>query len=85
MMEMEERRRAARVKRMHEAMDQRLHERIDRAIDQRLHERIDKRIDEGLRKRYRERLERRRDWYARVGIHRDFARDCAKYMAGVSC
>ena len=92
-MEMEEQRRAARVKRIHEAMDKRMNERVSKAMDKRMNERVSKamdkrmneRMDEGMRKRDRERMERRWDWYARVGINRDFARDYAKYMAGMSC
>ncbi len=95
--EEERRRRAARIKRLNDAMDERLArrigQRIDRGLDQRIGQRIDRgldqrigqRLDEGMRRRAREAMERRRDWYAQVGIHRAFARDCARYMAGVSC
>ena len=69
----ERRRRAARIKRMNDASDERLARRIGQ------------RLDEGMKRRAREVMERRRDWYAQVGIHRAFARDCARYMAGVSC
>ena len=75
--EEEQRRRAARIKRLNDASDERLARRIGRRIDQRL--------DEGMKRRAREAMERRRDWYAQVGIHKAFARDCARYMAGVSC
>ena len=52
-----------------------------------------KRMDERMedRERERSRLEEEREtkrwlkWYFEVGIHRDFARDYAKYMARVSC
>ena len=89
----ERRRRAARIKRLNDAMDERIGQRIDRGLDQRIGQRIDRhldqsigqRLDEGMKRRAREAMERRRDWYAQVGIHRAFARDCARYMAGVSC
>ena len=89
----ERRRRAARIKRLNDAMDERIGQRIDRGLDQRIGQRIDRgldqrigqRLDEGMKRRAREAMERRRDWYAQVGIHRAFARDSARYMAGVSC
>lgn len=61
LIEIEEQRRTARVKRLHAAMDKRMNQRAHEA------------------------MERRLDWYIQVGIHRAFARDCAKYMAGASC
>ena len=67
--------------RVSKAMDKRMNERVSKAMDKRMNERM----DEGVRKRDRERMERWLEWYAQVGIHRAFARDCAKYMAGVSC
>ena len=60
-----------------EAMD----ERIGRERDERIRKDMDKRMDERIRKRREQRL----DEYIQVGIHRDFARDYARYMAGASC
>ncbi len=69
MEEARRRRREARVERMFKEMDKRLGERIGMEIDKRLGERMEQRLDE----------------YIQVGIHRDFARDYARHMAGASC
>ncbi len=81
MEEARRRRREARVERMFKEMDKRLGERIGMEIDKRLGERIGMEID----KRLGERMEQRLDEYIQVGIHRDFARDYARHMAGASC
>ena len=73
MEEARRRRREARVERMFKEMDKRMDERIDREMDKRMDERI------------RKDMERRLDEYIQVGIHRDFARDYARHMAGASC
>ena len=60
-------------------------ERIGREMDERMDERISKEMDERRAERIRKRMEQRLDEYIQVGIHRDFARDYARYMAGASC
>ncbi len=73
MEEARRRRREARVERMFKEMDE--------AIDREMDEAIDREMDERIRKD----MERRLDEYIQVGIHRDFARDYARHMAGASC
>ena len=93
MNEEQHRQRSARLKRIHDAIDQKMNKRMDALMDERMNKRMDALMDERMNKRMdalmaklaRESMERRRDRYAQVGIHRAFARDCARYMAGVSC
>ena len=85
------------MRRIGEGLDARIMRRIDEGLDARLDARIMRRIGEGLDARLDARERRRMDgeaerdlkrwlkWYREVGIHRDFARDYAKYMARVSC
>ena len=70
---------------MDERIDREMDERIDREMDERIDREMDKRVDERMRERMRERMEERLDEYIQVGIHRDFARDYARHMAGASC
>ena len=64
-----------------------------RELEIEAHARIMRRINEGLdamdKRRVNEEAERDLKrwlkWYREVGIHRDFARDYARYMARVSC
>ena len=105
MNEEQHRQRSARLKRIHDAIDQKMNKRMDALMDEKMNKRMDALMDEKMNKRMdalmdermnkrmdalmaklaRESMERRRDRYAQVGIHRAFARDCARYMAGVSC
>ena len=55
--------------------------RREKEMDERIDREMDKRMDERIRKD----MERRLDEYIQVGIHRDFARDYARHMAGASC
>ena len=71
--------------RMFKEMDERMDERIRKDMDERKAERISKEMDERMDERIRKRMEQRLDEYIQVGIHRDFARDYARYMAGASC
>ena len=81
---MEEARRR-REKAMDERMDREMDERIGREMDKRMDERIGREMDKRMDERMRERMEERLDEYIQVGIHRDFARDYARHMAGASC
>ena len=93
MEEARRKRREARVERMFKEMDERIDremdkrmdERIDREMDKRMDERIDREMDKRMDERIRKDMERRLDEYIQVGIHRDFARDYARHMAGASC
>ena len=70
-------------------MDNEMHEVIGEEMDKEMHEVIgeemDRRMDRRMDERIRKEMERRLDQYIQVGIHRDFARDYARYMARVSC
>ncbi len=77
MEEARRRRREARVERMFKEMDE--------AIDREMYEAIDREMYEGMDEGIRKDMERRLDEYIQVGIHRDFARDYARHMAGASC
>ena len=68
-------------KRVDDMLSRRVSERIGRTLDRRVSERIGRTLD----RLADERAERRDKWYREVGIHRDFARECARREAFLSC
>ena len=56
-----------------------------KAREEKRREEVSRRMDERRDERIAKEMERRLDQYIQVGIHRDFARDYARYMARVSC
>ena len=66
-------------------LDERLDERLDATLDRMLDERLDKRMMATLDKMQDARDKAWIDWYKKVGIHRDFARDYARHAARMSC
>ena len=62
-------------------LDEMLDERLDATLDRMLDERLDATLDRMLDERDKAWI----DWYKKVGIHRDFARDYARHAARMSC
>ena len=58
---------------------------VNRRVDDTLSRRVGERIGKTLDRLADERAERRDKWYREVGIHRDFARECARREAFLSC
>ena len=66
-------------------VDAKLHEMRSKRVKATLEKMLDAREEATLEKMLDAREEARLEWYKKVGIHRDFARDYARHAARMSC